>query len=101
MKKKYKRVFSINNDLGLITIFRHGFPGKNRSLTLTYRTQDIQAIKVDIKEGITPKREIYLKTKDNRHIPLTRVGEPLLLADIESKATELARFLGVVLEGLE
>lgn len=90
-----------NKDIGIITIFRLGFPGKNRSLLLTYRTQDIQSIKVEIKEGISPKREIYLKTKDNREIPLTRVGQPLLLSEIESQATNLAKFLGVILEGLE
>lgn len=90
-----------NNDIGLITISRLGFPGKNRSLSLTYRTQDIDSIKIDIKEGLTPKREIYLKTKDNRQIPLTRVGQPLQLSDIERRAADLAKFLGVGLEGLE
>ena len=85
---------------GLITIFRLGFPGKNRNVRLEYSIKEIQAIKVNIQEGLTPKREIYLKTKDNREIPLTRVGEPLLLAEVEEKATELARFLGVILEGI-
>jgi len=90
-----------NNDEGVIKIFRMGFPGKNRSLLLKYKINDIQAVKVYIKEGLNPKREIYLKTKDYREIPLTRVGQPLLLSDIEYKATELAKFLGVVLEGIE
>lgn len=90
-----------NNKKGIITIFRLGFPGKNRFLKLTYRIQDIQAIAINIKEGLSPKREIYLKTKDNRRIPLTSVGQPLLLSDIENQATELAKFLGVVLEGVE
>nr|YP_010903650.1 photosystem I assembly protein ycf4 [Hypnea wynnei]WCH56502.1 photosystem I assembly protein ycf4 [Hypnea wynnei] len=89
-----------NNEKGKITIFRLGFPGKNRILKLEYDIQDIKAIKVDIKEGITPKREIYLKTKDNREIPLTSVGQPLLLSEIEEKATFLAKFLGVILEGM-
>lgn len=88
-----------NNKVGTITICRFGFPGKNRLLKLTYRIEDIQAITIDIREGLSPKREIYLKTKDSRLIPLTRVGQPLLLSDIEYQATELAKFLGVVLEG--
>ena len=88
-----------DNQIGTITIFRSGFPGKNRFLKLIYRIQDIQAITIDIQEGLSPRREIYLKTKDNRRIPLTRVGQPLSLSDIECQATELARFLGVVLEG--
>ena len=90
-----------NNDKGLITIFRQGFPGKNRFLKLTYSIKEIQAITIEIKEGLSPKREIYLKTKDNRCIPLTRVGEPLLLSDVEYQATELAKFLGVIVENTE
>nr|YP_010728808.1 photosystem I assembly protein Ycf4 [Lithothamnion corallioides]WEA77126.1 photosystem I assembly protein Ycf4 [Lithothamnion corallioides] len=90
-----------NNEKGIITIFRLGFPGRNRSLSLTYRIKEIQAIRINIQDGLTPKREIYLKTKDKREIPLTRVGQPLLLSEIEKQASELAKFLGVVLEGLE
>nr|YP_009243882.1 photosystem I assembly protein Ycf4 [Sporolithon durum]AMK96124.1 photosystem I assembly protein Ycf4 [Sporolithon durum] len=89
-----------NNEKGLIKVFRLGFPGKNRQLYLEYKLKDIQAISVNIQEGISPKHEIYLKTKDNRKIPLTRVGEPLLLSDIEEQATELAKFLGIILEGV-
>nr|YP_010903254.1 photosystem I assembly protein ycf4 [Hypnea cornuta]WCH55707.1 photosystem I assembly protein ycf4 [Hypnea cornuta] len=90
-----------NNDQGKIIIFRLGFPGKNRILKLEYDIKDIEAIKVNIREGISPKREIYLKTKDNREIPLTSVGQPLLLSEIEEKATFLAKFLNVILEGMD
>lgn len=90
-----------DNDIGIVTIFRLGFPGKSRLLSLTYRIQDIRSVKIDIREGLAPKREIYLKTKDNRQIPLTRVGQPLLLSDIERRAADLAKFLDVALEGLE
>nr|YP_010485059.1 photosystem I assembly protein Ycf4 [Hypnea cervicornis]UVW80753.1 photosystem I assembly protein Ycf4 [Hypnea cervicornis] len=90
-----------NHEQGKITIFRWGFPGKNRILKLQYDIQDIQAIKVNIKEGISPKREIYLKMKDHREIPLTPVGQPLLLSEIEEQATFLAKFLDVILEGMD
>nr|WCH58128.1 photosystem I assembly protein ycf4 [Cystoclonium purpureum f. stellatum] len=90
-----------NNDKGIITIFRLGFPGKNRILKLNYNLHEIQAIRINIQDGLTPKREIYLKTKDNREIPLTRVGEPMLLSEIEEQATSLAQFLGVILEGMD
>nr|YP_009346879.1 hypothetical protein [Gracilaria firma]APR74414.1 hypothetical protein [Gracilaria firma] len=89
-----------NRDRGLITIFRLGFPGKNRVLQLEYKINDIYSIKVRIEEGLTPKREIYLKTKDKREIPLTQVGQPMLLSQIEEEASSLAKFLGVILEGL-
>nr|QCI04426.1 photosystem I assembly protein Ycf4 [Antithamnion hubbsii] len=90
-----------NNEKGLITIFRQGFPGKNRVLKLEYAIKEIQAIKVNINDGISPKREIYLKTKDLREIPLTNVGQPLLLSEVEEQASYLAKFLGVVIEGLD
>jgi len=88
-----------DTEAGLVTIFRFGFPGKNRNVCLEYSIQEIQAIRISIQEGLAPKREIYLQTKDAREIPLTRVGEPLLLSEVEQQATELAQFLGVVLEG--
>jgi hypothetical protein len=60
--------------------------------------RDVKSIKLSITEGINPKREIYLVTKDKKQIPLTRVGEPLLLSDIEEEAEDLANFLSVSLE---
>nr|QCI08537.1 photosystem I assembly protein Ycf4 [Spermothamnion repens] len=86
---------------GIITIFRFGFPGKNRILRLYYNTSDIQSIKLNIKEGISPKREICLKTKDKREIPITKIGEPIAFNQIELEASNLAKFLGVMLEGIE
>lgn len=83
---------------GLITIFRLGFPGRNRKILLTYPIKDVEAIQVNIRNGLNPKREIYLKIKDNREIPLTRVGQPLILTEIEDKAANLAKFLDVILE---
>jgi Ycf4 len=82
------------------TIFRWGFPGKNRKVELSCKLEDIQAVKVTLKEGINPKRAIYLRVKGMRDIPLTRVGQPISLSSLETQAAELVRFLGVPLEGL-
>nr|YP_009293655.1 photosystem I assembly protein Ycf4 [Rhodymenia pseudopalmata]AOM64337.1 photosystem I assembly protein Ycf4 [Rhodymenia pseudopalmata] len=90
-----------NQDKGIITIFRLGFPGQNRTLRLYYNIDEVQAIKIKIDEGFNSKREIYLKTKDQREIPVTTVGQPLLLAEIEDQAASIAQFLGVVLEGID
>ena len=54
----------------------------------------------EIKEGINPRRVIYLRIKGKRDIPLTRIGQPLTLEEIEQKAADLARFLQVSIEGL-
>jgi len=88
--------YDLNN--GEITIFRIGFPGIQNEIFLKYFLKDIKSIKLLITEGINPKREIYLVTKDKKQIPLTRVGEPLLLSDIEEEAVDLANFLKVSLE---
>lgn len=85
---------------GEITIFRNGFPGKNRRIELKSKLADAQAVRVDIKDGLSPRRTLYVRIKGRREIPLTRVGEPIPLAELETQGANLARFLGVPLEGL-
>jgi hypothetical protein len=89
-----------NKEKGMVQIFRWGFPGKNRRIEFSCRTADVQSIKVEIKEGLNPRRSLYLRVKDRRDVPLTRVGQPLSLSELENQGAELARFLGVPLEGL-
>lgn len=89
-----------NTQTGAIKIFRWGFLGKNRQIEINCKTQDVQAVKVDIKEGINPRRGLYLRVKGRRDIPLSRVGQPLSLTELENQAAQLARFLGVQIEGL-
>ena len=85
---------------GDITIFRHGFPGKNRRIELKSKIADAQAVRVDIKDGLNPRRTLYVRIKGRREIPLTRVGEPISLSELETQGANLAQFLGVPLEGL-
>ena len=87
-----------DKNLNRVEIFRLGFPIQNREIYLAYNFKDIRSIKLSIQEGLNPKREIYLCTKDQRQIPLTRVGEPLLLSSIEEEAVDLSLFLNVPLE---
>lgn len=89
-----------NKKDGFIRIFRWGYPGKNRKIDFSYSLKDVEAIKVELKQGLDPQRTIYLKLKGNREIPITGVGQPLTLKDIEKQASELANFLQVSLEGL-
>jgi hypothetical protein len=87
-------------ETGKITIFRWGFLGKNRQVEFTCTTEDVQSVKVEIKEGLNPRRVLYLRLKDRRQLPLTRVGQPLPLSKLETEGAKLARFLKVPLEGL-
>ncbi|MGD1898437.1 MAG: photosystem I assembly protein Ycf4 [Phormidesmis sp.] len=81
-------------------IFRYGFPGKNREIDLHYPLKDVLAVRAEIQEGLNPKRALYLKVKGKGDIPMTRVGQPISLADLENQGAELTRFLQVPLEGL-
>ena len=81
-----------------IEVFRLGFPFQNREIYLSYKFKEIRSIKLSLQEGLNPKREIYLCTKDQRQIPLTRIGEPLLLSSIEEEAVNLSLYLNVPLE---
>lgn len=89
-----------NKKDGFIRVFRWGYPGKNRKIDLSYSLKDVEAIKVELKQGLDPQRTIYLRLKGSREIPLTGIGQPLTLKDIEKQASELANFLQVSLEGL-
>jgi hypothetical protein len=89
-----------DRDAGEVTIFRWGFPGKNRRVEFKSPLKTVKAVKIDIKEGINPRRTLYIRLENRREIPLTRVGEPIALAELETQGADLARFLGVPLEGL-
>jgi Ycf4 len=89
-----------NKKDGFVRIFRWGFPGKNRRIELVYALKEIDCIKVDLQEGLNPRRSIYLRLKGKRDILLTRIGQPLTLEEIEKQAADLARFLQVGLEGI-
>jgi hypothetical protein len=84
-----------NKKDGLVRIFRWGFPGKNRRIDLSYALNDIEAIRVELQEGINPRRTIYLRVKGNREIPITRIGQPMSLEEVETQAAELAKFLQI------
>jgi hypothetical protein len=86
--------------LGQAKILRHGYPGKNRTVEFTCKLSDVQSVRVLIREGLSPKRSLYLKIKGRGDIPLTRVGQPLPISQIEDQAAEIARFAGVPMEGL-
>lgn len=87
-----------NKKDGFVRIFRWGYPGKNRKIDLSYSLKDIEAIRVELKQGLDSQRTIYLRLKGKREIPLTGIGQPLTLKEIEKQASELANFLQVSLE---
>ena len=89
-----------NKETGKVEIFRWGFPGENRRIKFDFPLDDVISIKAVIREGLNPKRTLYLRANKRQDIPLSRVGEPISLSQLENQGAELARFLEVPLEGL-
>ena len=87
-----------NRDNQKIELYRKGFPGKNRELTFTFSFEEIKSIKMRIKEGINPKRQLLLCLTDSREIPLTGIDQQVALNKIENEAIEIAKYLNVFLE---
>lgn len=86
-----------DRDAGVATITRRGF---RRLIDVDIPLRDIQAVKVEVRDGLNPRRRLALRVQGRRDLPLTRVGEPMPLADLELAGAQLARFLGVPLEGV-
>jgi hypothetical protein len=82
---------------GQALISRRAF---RQRIDLTIPLREIQAVKVEVRDGLSPQRRLSLRVQGRRDLPLTRVGEPMPLAELERSGAELARFLGVPLEGL-
>ncbi|KAH9530600.1 hypothetical protein CY35_20G011400, partial [Sphagnum magellanicum] len=84
----------------MVHLFCSGFPRGNRRIRIQFFMRDIQAIRMEVQEGIYPCRIIYMKIRGQRDVPIIHIGEDLTLREMEEKAAELARFLHVSIEGL-
>jgi hypothetical protein len=87
-----------NREIQTIKLYRKGLPGKNRELTFTFPFNQVKSVKMRIKEGINPKRQLLLCLTDSREIPLTGIEEPVALNKIEDEAITIAKYLNVFLE---
>nr|YP_010136173.1 photosystem I assembly protein Ycf4 [Nymphaea rudgeana]QWM95861.1 photosystem I assembly protein Ycf4 [Nymphaea rudgeana]UPX03791.1 photosystem I assembly protein Ycf4 [Nymphaea rudgeana] len=83
---------------GIVCIFRWGFPGRNRRIFFRFRIKDIRSIRIEVKEGLFPRRVLYMEIGGRGDIPLTRTDENLTPREIEQKAAESAYFLRVPIE---
>jgi len=64
--------------------------------------EEIKSVKLDISEGLNPKRRISLVLKGRKKaLPLSGGGELKPLLQVEEEGARLAKFLNVNLEGLK
>jgi hypothetical protein len=87
-----------NKGLQEVILYRKGFPGKNRELLFNFAFEEVKSIKMRIKEGLNPKRQLILCLVDSREIPLTGIEQPISLNVIEEEAINIAKYLNVSLE---
>lgn len=87
-----------NKKTGTLRVFRWGFPGKNRILDFSYLLSDIEAVKIEIFDGLNPRRSILIRLKEKKEIPLTKINQGVSLEEIEKQASDLAFFLNVALD---
>lgn len=87
-----------SRDAQQVKLYRKGFPGTNREILFNFSFEEVKSIKLRIKEGLNPKRQLLLCLVDNREIPLTGVERPIALNKIEDEAIRIAKYLNVFLE---
>ena len=88
---------SFDKASGMVKICRRGY---FKLISAEFPLKDVKAVKVEVRDGFNPLRRLSLRVQGRRDITLTRVGQPLPLAQLEQDGAELARFLDVNLEGL-
>lgn len=93
----YNEFSKIDN---IVRIVRLGFPGKNRTIFLSYEFKNIKNLKFLIKQGLNPRCNVLLVLKDKREIPLFPAQFLLNPIETEKKAIQLSNFLNVPLESL-
>nr|YP_010592332.1 photosystem I assembly protein Ycf4 [Dischidia nummularia]QXO88951.1 photosystem I assembly protein Ycf4 [Dischidia nummularia]WAB52777.1 photosystem I assembly protein Ycf4 [Dischidia nummularia]WEV91961.1 photosystem I assembly protein Ycf4 [Dischidia nummularia] len=80
---------------GTVSMFRWGFPGKNRRIFIRVRIKDIKALRIEVNTGIYTSRILYMDTRYQGLIPLTRPDGNLSTLKIMNRASDLSHFLRV------
>lgn len=88
---------SFNKETGILSISRKGL---FKEIQIEIEIKDIQAVKLEIRDGFNARRRISLRVKNRKDIPLSGIGQPRPLVDLERESAQLARFLEVNLEGI-
>ena len=82
---------------GVLSLSRRGFL---KNIEIEIPIDEIKAVKLEVREGFNPRRRVSLRIKGRKDLPISRVGAPKPLLDLENEGAEIARFLEVNLEGI-
>ena len=84
-----------------ITMYRKTFPGplkQNKDLIFSLYFSEIKSIKIRIKEGLRPERQLLLCLASNNEIPLLTSGNLIKLEKLENEAITLSKYLNIFIE---
>ena len=82
---------------GVLSLSRRGL---FKNIEIEIPIDEIKAVKLDVRDGFNPLRRVSLRIKGRKDLPISRVGSPKPLLDLENEGAEIARFLEVNLEGI-
>ncbi len=82
---------------GVLSLSRRGL---FKNIEIEIPIDEIKAVKLEVREGFNPLRRVSLRIKGRKNLPISRVGSPQPLLDLENEGAEIARFLEVNLEGI-
>ena len=88
---------SFDKNKGVLTLSRRGI---FEEIKVVVPLNEIKAVKLDAREGFNGRRRICLRIQGKKDLPISRVGSPPPLLELEEEGAELARFLDVNLEGI-
>ena len=85
---------TFDKNLNKITISRKGL---FKNIDASFDISDVKAVKVDISEGLNPRRRLSLVLKGNKkNLPLSGAGELKPILELEEEGALLAKFLDPV-----
>jgi len=82
---------------GCLSLSRRGLL---KNIEIEIPLDEIKAVKLEVREGFNPRRRVSLRIKGRKDLPISKVGAPKPLLDLENEGAEIARFLEVNLEGI-
>ena len=86
-----------DKNTGVLSLSRRGLL---KNIEIEIPIGEIKAVKLEVREGFNPRRRVSLRIKGRKDLPISRVGSPKPLIDLEKEGAEIARFLEVNLEGI-